>query len=462
MPLTVGNQNIRTSRMVSANITEATHGFTVGEPVSYDGSNWVQAKADDVTTEALGLVYEVVDTNTFTYLSRGSFSRTTPQWDALVGTTGGLVAGSDYAVSQTTAGQYETTEPTSGVIQFMFRAISTTEVEVYCATPRFNSWTGAHVHDANLGGFSTVLPAGSSYAEVQAALDAYQIVYLQQGEYNTWGTGYLRLRIPSYTHLIGLSLGYQYITSSYTPRITLSGSNQGVELQAGASIRNVGFYCSYSGTSSASALFTCSYSSRNLIKNCWADFANQCAQNFLTANGPCRVEDCTAYRLPNTSSPGGYVISIAGYSAATLVPYHGVHNCRIYFTSSPTLGSRGGISCTYGGQIKDTLVFNAPGHGFYMTSSNGYQPGQINGCYAYNCGVSTAYHGFYMLGAGDASWLTCINNKAADCNGWGFWFPSGYSGSHGGAATNNHSHQCPAGAYQFSGSFLNNNGNHSN
>ena len=47
-------------------ITQAGHGFEIGQPVYFNGTNYVLAQADvDTTSEVIGLINSVIDVNNF-------------------------------------------------------------------------------------------------------------------------------------------------------------------------------------------------------------------------------------------------------------------------------------------------------------------------------------------------------------------------------------------------------------
>lgn len=101
-------------------IAQTSHGFSVGDPVYYNGTSFVLAKADNWTTLALGLVGEVTDVNNFRLYQSGSV------------TLSGLVAGTDYYLSASTAGARVAGLTTNlfGFQQYLFTAISTTQAIV--------------------------------------------------------------------------------------------------------------------------------------------------------------------------------------------------------------------------------------------------------------------------------------------------------------------------------------------
>lgn len=103
---------------VSQNINQNSHGFSVGNVLYYNGSSYVKAQANAASTaEVVGIVSVVIDANNFTLFMSGYLS-----------TLSGLTAGTVYFLSDSVAGGYSSTEPsTVGYISRpLFVAVSTT------------------------------------------------------------------------------------------------------------------------------------------------------------------------------------------------------------------------------------------------------------------------------------------------------------------------------------------------
>lgn len=89
---------------VSREISQSSHGFSVGDVLYFDGSSYLKAKADAANTaEVVGIVSEVKDSSTFVLLSGGYIEGLS-----------GLTAGSVHYLSSSTAGELTVNEP--GVI----------------------------------------------------------------------------------------------------------------------------------------------------------------------------------------------------------------------------------------------------------------------------------------------------------------------------------------------------------
>lgn len=91
------------STAVTKSITQSTHGFAVGDVIYYTGSAYAKAKADaNSTSDALGVVSTVTDTDNFTVTTSGYISGLS-----------GLTAGSSFFLSAATAGALTATEPST-------------------------------------------------------------------------------------------------------------------------------------------------------------------------------------------------------------------------------------------------------------------------------------------------------------------------------------------------------------
>lgn len=102
-------QRVRTYKLggvvgsVSRNITQASHGFTVGKIVRLSGTSYVAAQADsEANAEVAGIVAAVPDTNSFRLVTHGHVTGLT-----------GLTAGAVSFLSESSAGALTETEPTA-------------------------------------------------------------------------------------------------------------------------------------------------------------------------------------------------------------------------------------------------------------------------------------------------------------------------------------------------------------
>ena len=103
---------------VSWSVTQTSHGLAVGDVIYNNGTNYVKAQANATGTLGLFVVSAVADANTFTATFSGKI------------TLSSLTAGEYYFVSNSTAGAYVATEPTSGYSNPILFALSTTEAVV--------------------------------------------------------------------------------------------------------------------------------------------------------------------------------------------------------------------------------------------------------------------------------------------------------------------------------------------
>lgn len=115
--------------------------IVIGAPVYISANDTVDlAKADaSGTTKAIGLVNQasISSSSTGSIKTSGVLTATTTQWDAVAGTTGGLVAGTTYYLSAETAGLITATAPTT-VGQYVVvigEAISSTELKLNIEKP---------------------------------------------------------------------------------------------------------------------------------------------------------------------------------------------------------------------------------------------------------------------------------------------------------------------------------------
>lgn len=96
---------------------QAGHGLAIADWVYFDGTDWLKADRDSSSSLADGVISHV-DGNQFDVLSQGLFVQ-----------EAGLTAGDTYYLSST-AGAITNTLPTSGIVQIIGRAISTTSIDV--------------------------------------------------------------------------------------------------------------------------------------------------------------------------------------------------------------------------------------------------------------------------------------------------------------------------------------------
>ncbi len=126
--LTVGSGLTITDTTISAtggsveattkSVSQASHGFVVGDVLKYASSTYSKAQADSAANaEVVGIVSSVADANTFTLTTVGYVSGLS-----------GLTANTTYYLSPSTAGLLTSTEPTTvgQISKPLFRAVSTT------------------------------------------------------------------------------------------------------------------------------------------------------------------------------------------------------------------------------------------------------------------------------------------------------------------------------------------------
>jgi len=128
--------NIVEQEIINLTNDEAADPIVIGTPVYIDAANGckrAQANASG-TTNVVGLVKDasITAATSGAIITSGVLSATTAQWDAVAGTTGGLVAGTVYYLSDATVGQLTATAPTTGgsYVAPIGTAISTTELKL--------------------------------------------------------------------------------------------------------------------------------------------------------------------------------------------------------------------------------------------------------------------------------------------------------------------------------------------
>jgi hypothetical protein len=100
--------------------------FSPGQCVRIDESgNWVLAQANTVNNLAQGIVIER-DDESFTVAVSGPMALSTAQWDAVAGTSGGLIPGTKYYLSASVAGTITSIQPINN--QIVLQAVSSTTV----------------------------------------------------------------------------------------------------------------------------------------------------------------------------------------------------------------------------------------------------------------------------------------------------------------------------------------------
>ena len=122
--------------VISLTNDEASIALVIGTPVYIDAANGckrAQANASG-TANVVGLVADasITASSSGAVITSGVLVATTAQWNAVAGTTGGLVAGTVYYLSDATPGQLTATAPTTGgsYVAPIGTAISSTELKL--------------------------------------------------------------------------------------------------------------------------------------------------------------------------------------------------------------------------------------------------------------------------------------------------------------------------------------------
>lgn len=156
----IGGASASGDSLIDKSLTQTAHGFGVGTVVYFNGTTYIQAKADQASTAVyLGVVTKVTDANTFDLTYAG-----------IATTTLTLTAGGVYYLSDTTAGAVlaANTPPTQTAFQVaVYEAISATEIYVYPGRPIGSSHLALHAGDpTNYGGTLRVYYTTNCYADV--------------------------------------------------------------------------------------------------------------------------------------------------------------------------------------------------------------------------------------------------------------------------------------------------------
>jgi len=111
---------------VSDTITQASHGFVVGDALRLVGTTWVKAQADSPVNFAHGIVSRVIDTGKFEISFQGKVSGLS-----------GLTAGFFYRLSTGIAGGYSLAAGGNSTLsQTLFLALSSTEAFLFIRHPK--------------------------------------------------------------------------------------------------------------------------------------------------------------------------------------------------------------------------------------------------------------------------------------------------------------------------------------
>ena len=121
---TVSSGSSNSGENVSWEVTQSSHGLSVGDVIYNNGTNYIKARANATGTLGIFVVSAVTDSNTFTATFSGKI------------TLSSLTAGQYYFVSTTTAGEYVSTEPTTGYSNPILFALTTTAAVVLPYRPQ--------------------------------------------------------------------------------------------------------------------------------------------------------------------------------------------------------------------------------------------------------------------------------------------------------------------------------------
>lgn len=125
---------------LGVSLTSAEAGSTAKFKTVYahtTSGQFKMANANSGTTfRAIGLASAAIGAGAAgTIIIAGVVTGTTGEWDAVTGQTGGLTSGSAYFLSNSTAGNITTTAPTTGYLQRVGIALSTTQLLINLSDP---------------------------------------------------------------------------------------------------------------------------------------------------------------------------------------------------------------------------------------------------------------------------------------------------------------------------------------
>lgn len=125
-------------------VAQTAHGFVNGNAIYKNGTDYAKADADALASAAIGVVSDASNPNLFVVVFGGTFSLTTTEWDAVLGTTGGMTPGTRYYLSST-AGNMTSVAPSTRR-QRVIVALTAT-LALVCPDEPFDA-TGAGSSDA--------------------------------------------------------------------------------------------------------------------------------------------------------------------------------------------------------------------------------------------------------------------------------------------------------------------------
>jgi len=201
---------------IEKTVTQNSHGFSVGDILSFNGTSYVKAKADSVSNaEVVGIVSSVVDSNNFKLVYSGYVSGLS-----------GLTAGEVYFLSDSTAGALTSTEPTTegSISKPVLLAISNTEgifinfrgIEITDNTSYYGSFTNS---DLSSGKLTITHNLGHKYCSVTIIDNNDKVIIPDDVTYSS--TNSLEVDLTSYGTITGT---WRYVvldvgaTSTSTPK----------------------------------------------------------------------------------------------------------------------------------------------------------------------------------------------------------------------------------------------------
>ncbi len=200
------------AEFIAKSINQTTHGFSIGQPIYFDGSNWQEAQTDTDAKVADAVIFSVEDADNFTAIHKGWIVATTGQWDAVTGDSGGLTTGQHYLVSQSISGSLTVTKPSTGIVQFVLKALSSTEALVYIGEP-FEASVSFLSEATSEARSIAVIEGASSLADVLDAVNDWNDSVAKSIELRDYSETYTTVISSSGVLTLNIETGNVFITT---------------------------------------------------------------------------------------------------------------------------------------------------------------------------------------------------------------------------------------------------------
>ena len=328
---------------LTRSITQAAHGFAIGNLLILSGTTYVLAKADSaVNSDVVGMVTTVSDANNF-ILTTGGY----------VTGLSGLTAGTVYFLSPTTAGAITATEPTTAgqVSKPLLVADSTTSGYLF----NYRGIVQGGSTPVNPGRCSGRLSLSSTLAiptaDISAATTLYYLPY--RGNATAIYTGSVWTQVALGSGGYSLSLAGVVSGSVYdvyldynggAPQLGLSAAWTNTTTRATALVAQDGVWCvgintrRYLGTIYGSAAGQ--VSDTLVLRGVW-NYANRVERKLLRNDTTANWTYSGSWRQANGGgpAPGNHVMVVVGVSEEpTTIQTQECFNCTVNLYGSVGIG----------------------------------------------------------------------------------------------------------------------------